>query len=231
MSSAVSGLGNNLASMMYGMQSRGSVGAPPDPAALASNLLSNLDGDGNGSLSQSELQSAIDGMSSSDSGTRTSADGLFSAMDSDGDGSVTETEIQTTLQTLAESQNFAQGMGGPGGPGGPGAMGGMPPPPPPSSSDSDSDTSSSAISAADTNGDGTVSVDELVAYYQSQSASDSGDESASTSTDTTSSTTSTTGSDPTLTTEVRQMMMQLARTYGDPAQTDQGSTSTLSLSV
>lgn len=200
----------------YTAQSRPS--APPDSSQIAEDLAKNLDIDGSGSLSQEELQTAVDEMDDQ-GGMTMSAEDLFSALDSDGDGSVTQSEFATTLQTLAESRDLAQGMGGPGGPG----MGGMPPPPPPPASDassSDSDTTSSQSSAADTNGDGEVSLDELVAYYTESSEDAASDSDASDAT-VTASTNNALGA----------MVQKLMQSYGQVAQSSLDATSSTSVSA
>ncbi len=117
--SAISGIGS-LSSMTYGVGARGNA-RPPDPATMAKNLLSDLDSDGNGTLAASELQAALEKMSSANGDSSVaSTDEVFSAIDADEDGEVTKSELTNTLQTLADSIGFAQGMGG--GPGGPGGM-------------------------------------------------------------------------------------------------------------
>jgi Ca2+-binding EF-hand superfamily protein len=275
---------------------------------MAKNLLSELDSDSNGTLSASELQTAIDQMSSANSGTSVaSTEDVFASIDANEDGEVTETELSDTLQTLADSIGFAQGMGGmppppppglsgndtgfteeeltsqlaslnesgslneadmaraelltnvlsqfetadansdgnvtfqeamaleqssdnastttsetgattaaqgmggPGGPGGPGGMGG----PPPAAADSETD-SSQIIAAADTNEDGTVSLEELIAYNQSSQTS------STTTTDATSSATATASTDSTTSSaSVMRTVMRLMQTYGSTDQTSQ----------
>ncbi|MBK5966943.1 hypothetical protein CCR95_23450 [Thiocystis minor] len=155
----------------------------------------------------------------------------FETVDADGDSRVTFQETMALEQSTEDAASgiattessstttSAQGMGGPGGPGGPGGMGG----PPPSSSDSESD-SSQIIAAADTNEDGTVSLEELIAYNQASQASSSA---------TTDSATSATSSTPATATEststdgttrsaaVMHTIMQLVQSYGATDQTSQ----------
>ena len=113
----------------------------PDPEKIAADLFSRLDTSGQGYIEKSDLQSALDKISSgkSTSGTSSDASELFSALDTDADGKVTKEEFTDTLQKLHDTleqqfqssrmQTATQG-GQSGGVGGTNGMGGMPPPPP-----------------------------------------------------------------------------------------------------
>ena len=72
----------------------------PDPAEMAANLFSKLDTSGQGYISKSDLQSAVDKVSASTSATSSSSsiDDLFSTLDSDSDGKVTQQEFSESLQ-------------------------------------------------------------------------------------------------------------------------------------
>ncbi|TBW40874.1 hypothetical protein EYW49_01605 [Siculibacillus lacustris] len=167
----------------------------------ASRLMAALDTNGDGSVSQSELEAALNGSTSSTSSSTTtsstsssstsSASDLFSAMDTDGDGSVSQTELASYMKANAP-----------------------PPPPPPSDQAATTDTtattatstsgdsgsssggssgssgSSSAFSAIDTNKDGTISQAELDAYLAKSATTTS----SSTGTDTSSTDSSTSSS-------------------------------------
>jgi Ca2+-binding EF-hand superfamily protein len=112
----------------------------PDPAKMAENLFSQLDSAGQGYIQKTDLQSALETLSSSSPSSlasSTDVDNLFAALDTNSDGKVTKQEFTDTLEKLQDSldQQFqdgrmqmamqAAGMGGMNG------MGGMPPPPPP----------------------------------------------------------------------------------------------------
>lgn len=150
----------------------------------ASSLFNKLDTKNQGYIEKSDLQSAIEGLSTSEKGA--SVDEVFSTLDTDGDGKVTQSEMSTSLQNLLEelqSQFNGARMGGPDG------MGGMPPPPPPGgvdegftqeelsamaeeigSSDGKMSGLMSSIAAnfeeADTDGNGKVNREEAMAFAE-----------------------------------------------------------------
>lgn len=204
----------------------------PDPSKMADQLFSQLDTSNKGYIEKSDLQSALDQIGSSSSSSSTSstsnssnADALFSKLDGDGDGKVTQDEMSTGLKQLADeldSQFNQMRMQG-----GAGGMQGMAPPPLPEndsgftqdelSSQLDSIGSSDSkhsslinnivnnFSAADTNGDGKVNMQEAQAYEKSsQSSSSSSTTNASSSQSTQSS------SDL----QVMKQIMELMRAYG-----------------
>lgn len=111
---------------------------------MISSLISDLDSDGDGGLSLAEIGTAL---GVSDTSGLSEA---FTSLDADGDGVMSAAEMETGLQA----------MGPP--PGGP--MGG----PPPASAE---ETASGVIDAADTNEDGTVSLEELMAARGQDDAS------------------------------------------------------------
>lgn len=220
----------------------------PDPAKMAEELFSKLDTTGQGYISKTDLQSALDiasASASSSSSSSSSADSLFSQLDADGDGKVTKQEFTDTLKKLAEqldnqfmSMRMRGGM----------QAGGMPPPPPPSQGDnkggftkdelsqqlseigsSDSKRSdliskiANNFDKADTDGDGKVSFKEAIAFDQSVSSP-----SASTSTDATASTANTD-----LDTKLMKQIMKLMQAYsiGGSAQASNNLISTLSVTA
>lgn len=142
----------------------------PDPSKMVDNLFSKLDTKGQGYIEKSDLQGALDQASSK----TPSVDDIFKALDGDGDGKVTKQEMSDSVQKLADQlvgqlQNMR--MGG---------MGGM------SKSDvsgmAESATGSAAqkltdlaenFDAADTNQDGNISAQELMAYRASNETSSS----------------------------------------------------------
>jgi Ca2+-binding EF-hand superfamily protein len=199
MSNNISGIGSNYLSMTQGMGGM----KRPDPTQMADSLFSKLDTSGQGYITKSDLQSALDkaSSSSSSSSTTSSANDLFSKLDSNGDGKVTKQEFSDTLKKVAEqldnqfmNMRLNASAGGPSS----GTDGGF-------TKDeltsqlsqigSSGSQRSSTISdiiknfdKADSNGDGKVSAQEAMAYEQSKASSSS---SSSTSTDSASSTSST----------------------------------------
>jgi len=115
-------------------------------------LFGKVDSDGDGAVSQTELQALLEKMSGGTaSKTGVSSDELFSQLDADGDGSLSEAEFDA---------------GRPSGEAGGGAVGGMPPPPGgpgrPGGA-SASSRSSTTYDPLDTNEDGVVSAAEQAA--------------------------------------------------------------------
>lgn len=193
----------------------------PNPEEMAASLFSKLDTSGQGYLQKSDLQNALDkvssGASSSSSGastdTSSTADALFAKLDSDGDGKVTKDEFSSTLKKLSEQldSHFAN-MRMQGGMNGMGGTGGMPPPPPANDAGFTKDELSSQLQQigssdsersnlisnvvqnfdkADTNGDGKVSFQEAMAYQQASVSGASTSATASTASSTGDTTTAT----------------------------------------
>jgi len=166
MSSAIGGAGGCSSATMGGMNGM----QRPDPSKMVDNLFSKLDTKGQGYIEKSDLQGAFDQASSK----TPSVEDIFKALDGDGDGKVTKQEMSDSVQKLADQlvgqlQNMR--MGG---------MGGM------SKSDvsgmAESATGSAAqkltdlaenFDAADTNQDGNISAQELMAYQASNETNSS----------------------------------------------------------
>lgn len=92
--SSVSGTG---ISQMYANMQR------PSAENMSKDLFSKLDTNGQGYIEESDLQSAMDSVTSSSGSSGTlSAKALFSQLDGDGDGKVTEQELTATFQSLAD---------------------------------------------------------------------------------------------------------------------------------
>lgn len=170
--SSISSIGSN-AMMMYG--SRSSTKAN----ALAEELFAKIDSNNQGYIEKSDLQSAISSVNSNDS---SNVDALFSELDSDGDGKVTQDEFTNVLSQL--NQQFDQMR----------MQGAMPPPPQGQDSgftkdeltaqldeigSSDSKRSSlisnivNNFDAADSNGDGKVTLQEAMSFDQSSNSTTS----------------------------------------------------------
>ncbi|MBB6562799.1 Ca2+-binding EF-hand superfamily protein [Acidovorax soli] len=114
-------------------------------------LFGKVDTDGDGGVSQTELQALLEKMSGGTaSKTGVDSDELFSQLDADGDGSLSQAEFDA-----------GRPSGGPAG----GAVGGMPPPPPggPGGPGGTSASSGTTYDPLDTNEDGVVSASEQAA--------------------------------------------------------------------
>jgi len=140
--SSINGMGRGGFSMMQGMQR-------PNPAKMVDNFFAKIDTSGKGYIEKSDLQSALNQLSSKQSAsnvsavnTTASADEIFNKLDGNSDGKITKDEMSSAVTKLADALNSQYNemrMSGstPGGQGGmqpPGGMqnqGGMPPPPPP----------------------------------------------------------------------------------------------------
>lgn len=119
-------MSSDILSSLMGMQM-----TPPSAADMATNMISNLDANGDRSLSLDEVGA-----------TSTDANAAFSTLDADGDGALSSDELTAAFEELGPP---------PGGPP-PGAMGA-----PPSSSDIASDL----LSDTDTDEDGALSPTEI----------------------------------------------------------------------
>ncbi len=204
---------------------------------LASNLFTKLDTKQQGYIEQSDMQSAFDSLSSTDSSTDVSE--VFTQLDADSDGKLTQTELSDGIQSLVDAlqtqlqqsrfQGSSDGMQ-------------MPPPPPPgaegvdegftqdelSSMATDSTTDSKRATlmselaanfdAADTDGNGKINRDEAMAYDQSQSTTAT----AATSSDSTSSAES-------LDLQAMTQLLQLLQAYGSSS--TNSTTSSVSLAA
>ena len=197
MSNSISGMGGNNAMLMQGMRSM----KRPDPAQMADELFSKLDTSGQGYLQKSDLQTAFDKISSSPSSSTSSSnttpgvDEMFKQLDSNSDGKVSKQEFSDTLKKVADqldgqfqSMRMSGGLQG-------GGMAGMGRVPPGGASGGPTkDQASAAVEGvkssdgqaskaladvaknfdkADTNQDGKVSLQELLAYEQKTSSASS----------------------------------------------------------
>jgi len=127
-------------------------------ASLAQQMMTSMDTDNNGSIDKAEFSAAAQALASqSTSSTSTdsvsSAEEVFALLDTNQDGSMSSDELMSALKNMRPPEPPKGGE-----------MGSMPPPPPSNSSESSSSSGSSDIfSALDTNQDGTVSMEELIA--------------------------------------------------------------------
>ncbi|WP_293372560.1 EF-hand domain-containing protein [Phenylobacterium sp.] len=144
---------------------------PPTASSIASQIMSVADTNGDGSLSLSEIETAIGADSASGTNTTSGSDTAsgsnaltqaFNAIDTNGDGEISASELTDALSAQNAAQNGAQGAqaahhhhhhggGGGGGGGGTSGAGGA----------SSTDLASQILGTADTNGDGELSMTEI----------------------------------------------------------------------
>ncbi len=140
----------------------------PDPAAM----FQEADTDGDGLLSKAEFTAMHESREArkpeqAAAGNKPSADEMFADADNDGDGSLSMAEFTA----MGEAMRARIG-GGPGGMGKMGSAGGaggfLLQAVSNQTQQSGSSTGSSSTNPADANGDGTVTLKELIAYYEAQ---------------------------------------------------------------
>ena len=106
-----SGFSDQMQAQLIGYQAQGWPGASgpqagdPQPGdQLAQSLFSQIDGNGDGAISQSELEQAV----TKAGGSKSGADALFAKLDPNGTGSVTQQQFINALQPPSASGNTAQ---------------------------------------------------------------------------------------------------------------------------
>lgn len=200
----------------------------PDFEKMAQELLSSLDTDKSGSIDKAEFSAAAQALASSssssttDSSSATDVTDIFSTLDTDSNGSMSTEELVASLKNMKPPEG----------------KGDMPPPhggmPPPSSSDSsstsESSSSSDIIDAMDTNQDGTVSIDELLAAL-GNSKTDSSNKNNATASTTDSSTASTTSKTENASQKFSDVMLKNILSYYENNASTASSTSLLSISA
>lgn len=142
--------------------------AKPNFEEMAKELINSIDSDKSGSVDLSEFTTAMQSSSSSGDATQnisSQISDIFSKIDSNGDGGMSSEEFLTALEASKPqkpSGNSEMMASAPP----------PPPPPPPSSSEESSDESSvsDVFSALDTNEDGTISQDELLALLEDKTS-------------------------------------------------------------
>lgn len=136
--SSINGMGSGGFSMMQGMQR-------PNPTKMVDNFFAKIDTSGKGYIKKSDLQSALNQVSSKQNSSTvntTSADEIFKKLDGNSDEKVTKDEMSSAVTKLADALNSQYnemrisgstpgGQGGMQPPGGMQNQGGIPPPPPP----------------------------------------------------------------------------------------------------
>ena len=188
----------------------------PDFEKMAQELLTSMDTDNNGSIDKTEFSTAVQALDSSSSSSKSATD-IFNTLDANSDGSMSSEELMTALKNTKPPEP-PQGRGQH-------QEGGMPPPPPPPSDSSASSSGSSSLSdifsSLDTNKDGTISADELMALL---------DDSKSKSGDTTSTSSTSASQTDTNTNQLsKNLLKQILTSYGSNSSTN--ATSQLSLSA
>lgn len=139
--------------------------AKPNFEEMAKELLNSIDSDASGSVDLSEFTTAMQSSSSSTESTldSSSLSDIFSKIDSNSDGAMSSEEFLAALEASKPQKSKGNGE----------MMGSMPPPPPPPSSSDESSQESSisdVFSALDTNKDGTISQDELLALLEDETS-------------------------------------------------------------
>jgi Ca2+-binding EF-hand superfamily protein len=142
-SSASSGLSSDTMSALLESQESAATGKD-----FASDLVSDLDSDGDGGLSLTEVGTALGVSDTSE------ISDAFASLDTDSDGVMTAEELESGLQAMGPPPGGAPS----------GGAGGAAPA-------SAEETSETVFDAADTNEDGTVSLEELMASLQEDETS------------------------------------------------------------
>ena len=101
-----SGLSDQVQAQLIGYQAQGWPGAAgPSPVGqLAQNLLAQIDGNHDGTISQNELEQAV----TKAGGSKEAADALYAKLDPNGTGSVSEQQFTDTLQPPSPTGSTAQ---------------------------------------------------------------------------------------------------------------------------
>jgi Ca2+-binding EF-hand superfamily protein len=159
--SAISGLnGAGSASASWAAS-----GGTDRAAAMKQRMFAKVDSNGDGQVDGAELQKLLDKMSQRTGQDMGKAADVMKSMDSNGDGSLSADELQQGMKSLMSTVDLAKSRDG--------AMG-PPPGPPPDDGDGDRDAAQDGgqvssllhqiASAMDSNGDGTVSADEMKSF-------------------------------------------------------------------
>ena len=132
-------------------------------------LFSKIDSDGDGSITKTELETAV----TANGGTTEAADALYSALDPDGTGSVSASQFGANLKSVFESLGPDSSTRSTSGDTAADALKALLPPPPPSdaSASASTDDSSTSTSSSSTAADALLKL--LEEYMASQNASTS----------------------------------------------------------
>jgi len=104
---------DQMGAQMIGFQARGWPGAPgaASPGGLVQSLFNEIDTSGSGSITKSELETAV----TAAGGTTTAADALYAQLDPNNTGSVTEQQFAQTLSQLKPHHHHFGGANADGG--------------------------------------------------------------------------------------------------------------------
>ncbi|WP_076592704.1 EF-hand domain-containing protein [Herminiimonas arsenitoxidans] len=177
---------------------RAGAGEPPPAPPSIDDIFSSLDTKNQGYLDKESLQAAFDKNSTDTEANTAKVEEIFKALDTDGDNKITKEELAAGIDQLGGPNGAASAASGSGATE---QAAGAPPAPPAGGGGGGSSAGSSTTKtyeAADTNQDGTVSLQELVAYQLSEAS-----KTASSETD-----------KKTSMDAVMKIMTQLAQTYG-----------------
>lgn len=149
---------NYSAYSSYGSSAASTQRMQPNFEQMAQKLLSSMDSNNNGSIDKAEFSAAAQALASNSNGSNSSTstiEDIFNTLDTNSDGSMSSQELLSALQNMTPPppppDSSTQHGDGP------------PPPPPPSQSDQNGLNAQDILSALDTNKDGTVTIDELLA--------------------------------------------------------------------
>ncbi|RQO37281.1 hypothetical protein DBR37_03585 [Herminiimonas sp. KBW02] len=171
--------------------SRAGKGMSPPPPPSSDDIFASLDSKNQGYLDKESLQAAFDANSSDTEANAAKVEEIFKALDVDGDSKISKEEFAAGMEQLAP-----QGAAAADGSGAVQEAKGAPPARGGGGGGAES-TAATTYEAADTNQDGTVSLQELVLYQMSHATESKAQDDAKTSMD-----------------AVLKIMTQLAQTYG-----------------
>ena len=173
-------------------------------------IFASLDTKNQGYLDKQTLQAAFDKKSSDTAANTAKVEQVFKTVDTDGDNKISKLEFTSSIdQPDGQSASAVDGSSA-----GKQAVGAPPPPPPPprAGGAAQEAAATEAYDAADTNQDGTVSLQELVAYQTSEASKEAVKTDAQTNLD-----------------AATRLTTQLAQTYGRFDQDIANATSSVNL--
>jgi Ca2+-binding EF-hand superfamily protein len=126
-------------------------GQRPDRAKMQEKFFAEADANGDGGIDKAELTTALDALAKKSGKTvSVDVDELFTTLDSGGDGSISASELSENARALVDKLRGQLG--------GPRHHGGGEGPPPPNAED--------FLKQTDTDEDGSISRDELTAFFE-----------------------------------------------------------------
>ena len=171
-------------------------------------IFASLDTKNQGYLDKQTLQAAFDKKSSDTAANTAKVEQVFKTVDTDGDNKISKLEFTSSIdQPDGQSASAVDGSSA-----GKQAVGAPPPPPPRAGGAAQKAAATKAYDAADSNQDGTVSLQELVAYQTSEASKEAVKTDAQTNLD-----------------AATKLTTQLAQTYGRFDQDIANATSSVNL--